>query len=169
MIVALEEINRKQVSQCEQVRLSTPPRARDKALGPKLPLWILLLVLASLGCGKLGAPLPSNIQKPSTISDLRITNRAALAQLIFSLPEADVQAVEVYRMCPPTIVEGRASLIARLEQEELVDFKGTGQFVFEDNDRKATASCRYALRFVNRLGYSSDFSNFAARHDSRNR
>lgn len=169
MIVALEKINRKQISRGERVSLSTPPRARGKAPGPRLTLWILLFVLPSLGCGKLGAPLPPNTPKPSTISDLRITNQAALAQLIFSLPEVDIQAVEVYRMCPPTIVEGRASLIARLEQEELVDFKGTGQFVFEDNDRKATASCRYALRFVNRLGYSSDFSNFAARHDSSNR
>jgi len=169
MIVALEKISRKQISQCGRVCVSTPSSARDKSLGPRLTPWVLLLALASLGCGKLGAPLPPNIQKPSTISDLRITTRAALAQLIFSLPEVDVQAVEVYRMCPPTIVEERASLIARLEQEELVDFKGTGKFVFEDNDRTATASCRYALRFVNRLGYSSEFSNFAERHDPSNR
>ena len=169
MIVDLEEINCKQSSQCERVGISASPNARDKSPGLDLTIWILLLVLASLGCGKLGAPLPPNIQRPNTISDLRITNRAAPAQLIFSLPNVDVQAVEVYRICPPTIVEERSSLIARLEQEELVDFEDTGQFIFEDNDQTATATCRYALRFVNRLGYSSDFSNFAARHESSNR
>jgi hypothetical protein len=169
MIVDLEEITRKQISRCEQAGVSAPPSARDKSPGLDLTIWILLLVLASPGCGKLGAPIPPDVQKPNTISDLRIINRASPAQLIFSLPGADVQAVEVYRMCPPTIVEERASLIARLEQEELVEFEDTSRFVFEDNDRTATATCRYALRFVDRLGYSSDFSNFTAKNDSNNR
>ena len=69
-------------------------------------------------------------------------------------------------MCPPMVVEERSDLIARLGQDELVEFGETNLFVFEDRDRAALGKCRYALRFVNRQGFQSEFSNFAARDDT---
>ena len=133
-----------------------------RRLAPPVPAaWLLCCLAALSGCGKVGDPLPPAIPRPRTISDLRVEHRGQSARLVFALPGQDVQLVEIYRMCPPLVVEERSDLIARLGQDELVEFPEASRFVFEDRDSKAAARCRYALRFVDRHGFPSEFSNFA--------
>jgi hypothetical protein len=124
-----------------------------------LPFLVVVLVLS---CGKVGPPLPPVVVYPDTINDLRIEAGSRGPRLVFQLPSNEVEYVEVYRQCPPLVVEERSLLIARLFQDELVEARQVNQFVFEDGDPAVAAGCRYALRFVDSTGFQSEYSNFVA-------
>ncbi len=115
-----------------------------------------------LSCGKVGAPLPPGVVYPDTINNLRVEAGNRGPRLVFRLPSNDVEYVEVYRQCPPLVVEERSLLIARLFQDELVEARQVNQFVFEDGDQTVRAGCRYALKFVDSTGFQSEYSNFVA-------
>lgn len=122
-----------------------------------------LFMSASLGsCGKVGDPLPPVPVYPATINDLRVESGSRGPRLLFPLPSSDVEYVEVFRQCPPLVVEERAVLIARIFQDELLESQEPNRFAFEDGDPAVQEGCRYALRFVDATGFQSEYSNFAA-------
>ncbi len=106
--------------------------------------------------------MPPVVVLPDTINDLRIEAGNRGPRLLFQLPSDEVEYVEVYRQCPPLVVEDRSLLIARLFQDELVEARQVNQFAFEDGDPAVAAGCRYALRFVDSTGFQSEYSNFVA-------
>ena len=83
-------------------------------------------------------------------------------QCVFKLPSSDVEHIEVYRQCPPLLVEAHSQLIARLFQDELVEANKPNRFIFEDGDPNVRDGCRYAMRFVDSTGFQSKYSNFVA-------
>jgi len=121
-----------------------------------------LLIGFSCSCGKVGEPLPPVPVFPATITDLRVEPGNRGPRLVFRLPSSDVEYVQVYRQCPPLVVEERALLIARIFQDELVESSEPNRFLFEDGDPAVGDGCRYALRFVDSAGFQSEYSNFAA-------
>jgi len=125
-------------------------------------LCLFLMVGFLFSCAKVAPPLPPIIIYPDTINDLELEVGTRGPRLVFELPSSDVEHIEVYRQCPPLLVEVHSQLIARLFQDELVEANKPNKFVFEDGDPNVRDGCRYALRFVDSTGFQSGYSNFVA-------
>lgn len=120
---------------------------------------LFFLVLTSSGCAKVGDPLPPLVRIPDTIQDLGITQVGNVTRLDFALPSPDIEWVEIYRHCNPAAPVTRFELMARVHEGELNPSEQPGFFTFVAQSQKSKVECRYALRFLDKQGQSSDFSN----------
>ena len=131
-------------------------------LGRSLQVICLFSVLFLLSCAKVGEPLPPIVQNPPGIQNLQIEQTPATTRLIFSSPGSGVEWVEVYRHCNPQAPVGRFQVIGHIGQDQLIRHSVPGSFRFEDRSRDRNPLCRYAVRFVDRKGQKSDYSNIVS-------
>ena len=111
-----------------------------------------------IGCAKIGDPLPPLVTYPATVDQVDIAQIGNRVEISFPLPAEQVQWVEIFRSCgAPLSADGGLELIARLQRSSLSG-GNDGKFVFEGAG-VPFQSCDYGLRFANRQGRRSPFSN----------
>ncbi|MDA2933807.1 hypothetical protein MYX82_05635 [Acidobacteria bacterium AH-259-D05] len=120
-------------------------------------LWLSCLLLS--GCAKIGDPLPPLVHPTDTVTDVETVQVEDHFQIVFSLPSHEIRWVEIYRQCGSNPSPPEQSLV-RLEPEELSHYNQGNKFFFEDHPG-LSQPCSYWLRFVNRQGLRSPFSNLA--------
>lgn len=98
---------------------------------------------------------------PATIQDLQVSRVADRVQVRFSLPSGDIESIEIYRQCDPRNPKGGIHLLAALGRGQLKVTRDPTHFLYQDRIGSRTMPCRYAVRFLNRQGTRSEFSNFA--------
>lgn len=126
--------------------------------GLRISIVSLLLLSA---CAKVADPLPPVVHPPATTQDLRVELRGDTARVYFPLPTPDIEWVEVFRHCNVQAPVSRFTMIARIASNELMPSENANIFVFSDQTSEDKRQCRYAVRFVDRKGQNSDFSNAA--------
>ena len=121
---------------------------------------LCFMVLLLGACAKVGDPLPPLVLYPGTVTDLTVAQVGDHFQIVFSLPQQEIEWVEIYRSCGEDLsLTEQAEAMARLEGNKLSRYHEEGKFVFEDH-RGWIQACRYGLRFGNQQGRRSPFSNF---------
>ena len=132
---------------------------------PRSVVCCLLSVVCCLGlllggCAKVGDPLPPLVLYPGTVTDLTAAQVGDHFQIVFSLPPQEIEWVEIYRRCGEDLsFTEQAEALARVEGNKLSRHLEEGKFFFEDHPGWSQ-TCRYGLRFGNRQGRRSPFSNF---------
>ncbi|MFQ5928190.1 MAG: fibronectin type III domain-containing protein [Acidobacteriota bacterium] len=110
-------------------------------------------------CAKVADPLPPVILHPGTVTDLEGIQVGDRFQIVFSLPPEEIRWVEVYRQCGTILTPSeKAEPLARIERNKLLVYREQEKFLFEDRPG-LSQTCSYTLRFVNRQGRRSPFSN----------
>lgn len=121
---------------------------------------VCCLCLLLGACAKVGDPLPPLVLFPGTVTDLTVAQVGDHFQIVFSLPPQEIEWVEIYRRCGEDLsLTEQAEALTRLEENKLSRYREEGKFVFEDHPGWSQ-TCRYGLRFGNRQGRRSPFSNF---------
>lgn len=102
--------------------------------------------------------MPPLLLPQATTQDLEIIQSPGRVRLIFSMPGGEIEWVEIYRGTPAA-TPGDVTLVARVAPGDLRRDEEKNRFLFEEALAGTPSKWLYRLRFVNRQGRRSEFSN----------
>jgi hypothetical protein len=133
------------------------PEVQSAIRNPQSAILLLTLALLALpSCAKVAEPVAPQPRIPPTTTEVRLQQEGSDVLLTFPEPAQDIQAIEIFRRCG-TPMEAGSDLAGRREREQW-QLLEPGQY--RVRERLPEPGCQYALRFVDRRGRSSPFSNF---------
>lgn len=132
--------------------------AKRRVSGPSLFVAAVWLSLAG-GCAKVGDPLPPERAVPAA-DDLTLSQDADRVLLGFTLPDLELERLEVYRYCGGAEPEDKDFVLSdSVSVTRLVAADRSARRYTFVTPRQSDPVCYYVIRFVNPSRVESGFSN----------